>query len=217
VTHTDGNPLEQPVNVDALPIAPAERYDVVIVADRPGAWILTCLAPGHRGAGEQVLLVYEGHEGDRAQTPDEGLAGLDLWQYGLGRGRDILPPPSGRERAYDLALSGGMMGSDVWTINGKQYPKTDPLSLRRGDRARVRFVNHSMEGHPMHLHGQSFKVVGVNGARYAQGIVKDSVDVEPHMGSVVLEFTAHNPGDWFFHCHKPMHMEGGMITLARIG
>ncbi|MGH7380565.1 MAG: multicopper oxidase domain-containing protein, partial [Candidatus Methylomirabilales bacterium] len=26
----------------------------------------------------------------------------------------------------------------------------------------------------------------------------------------------HNPGDWFFHCHKPMHMEGGMITLAKI-
>jgi FtsP/CotA-like multicopper oxidase with cupredoxin domain len=36
------------------------------------------------------------------------------------------------------------------------------------------------------------------------------------MGSVVLEFTAHNPGDWFFHCHKPMHMDGGMITLAQI-
>ena len=25
-----------------------------------------------------------------------------------------------------------------------------------------------------------------------------------------------NPGDWFLHCHKPMHMEGGMITLAKI-
>jgi FtsP/CotA-like multicopper oxidase with cupredoxin domain len=87
-----------------------------------------------------------------------------------------------------------MMGSDEWTINGKQYPRTDPLQLRRGEVARVRFVNHSMEGHLMHLHGQSFRVLAVNGARYAQGIVKDSVDVEPHMGSVVLEFTAHNPG-----------------------
>jgi FtsP/CotA-like multicopper oxidase with cupredoxin domain len=216
VTHTDGNPLVQPVEVDAVPIAPSERYDVLVVADRPGAWVFTCLAPGHRAAGEQVLLIYEGHEGAKAEAPNEGVAGLDLWQYGLGRGRDVLPRPSGPERVYDLALSGGMMGSDVWTINGKQYPRTDPLRLRRGAAARVRFVNHSMEGHPMHLHGQSFKVLAVNGARYAQPIVKDSVDVEPHMGSVVLEFTAHNPGDWFFHCHKPMHMEGGMITLARI-
>ncbi len=217
VTHTDGNPLVQPVEVDAVPIAPSERYDVLVVADRPGAWVFTCLAPGHRAAGEQVLLIYEGHEGAKAEAPNEGVAGLELWQYGLGRGQDVLPRPSGPARVYDLALSGGMMGSDEWTINGKQYPRTDPLRLRRGDAARVRFVNHSMEGHPMHLHGQSFKVLAVNGARYAQPIVKDSVDVEPHMGSVVLEFTAHNPGDWFFHCHKPMHMEGGMITLAKIG
>jgi len=216
VTHTDGNPLVQPVDVDAVPIAPSERYDVMVVADRPGAWVFTCLAPGHRAAGEQVLVVYEGHEGGNAKAPDEGVAGLDLWQYGLGRGRDVLPRPSGRERVYDLALSGGMMGSDVWTINGKQYPRTDPLRLRRGDVARVRFVNHSMEAHPMHLHGQSFKVLAVNGARYAQPIVKDSVDVEGRMGSAVVEFTADNPGDWLFHCHKPMHMDGGMIALVKV-
>jgi FtsP/CotA-like multicopper oxidase with cupredoxin domain len=217
VTHTDGNPLVRPVEVDAVPIAPSERYDVLVVADRPGAWVFTCVAPGHRAAGEQVLLIYEGHEGATAEAPNEGVAGLELWQYGLGRGQDVLARPSGPARVFDLALSGGMMGSDEWTINGKQYPRTDPLRLRRGDAARVRFVNHSMEGHPMHLHGQSFKVLAVNDARYAQPIVKDSVDVEPHMGAVVLEFTAHNPGDWLFHCHKPMHMEGGMITLAKIG
>src|SRR5206468_8296803 len=34
VTHTDGNPLRAPVEVDALPIAPSERYDAVLVADR---------------------------------------------------------------------------------------------------------------------------------------------------------------------------------------
>jgi FtsP/CotA-like multicopper oxidase with cupredoxin domain len=109
-----------------------------------------------------------------------------------------------------------MMGSDVWTINDKRYPNTDPLRLKKGDRVRVVLNNMSMEAHPMHLHGQSFKVLSVNGQRLAQPIVRDSVDVDAHMGSVVIEFTAHNPGDWFFHCHKPMHMEGGMITLARI-
>jgi FtsP/CotA-like multicopper oxidase with cupredoxin domain len=36
------------------------------------------------------------------------------------------------------------------------------------------------------------------------------------MGSVDIEFTSHNTGDWFFHCHKPMHMEGRMITLVKI-
>jgi len=217
VTHTDGNPLMQPVEVDVVPLAPAERYDVAFLADRPGAWFVYCTQPGHSGAGEQVLLVYEGHETDEAQAPVEGTAGLRLWRYNLGQGLEILPHPSGQERFFDLTLNGGMMGSDVWTINGRQYPQTDPLRLRKGDLARVRFRNQSMEAHPMHLHGQSFKVLSVNGQRLPASIVKDTVDVEAHMGSVVVEFTAHNPGDWFFHCHKPMHMEGGMITLAKIG
>jgi FtsP/CotA-like multicopper oxidase with cupredoxin domain len=217
VTHTDGNPLVQAVEVDAVPIAPSERYDILFVADRPGAWFLHCAEPGHPGAGEQVLVVYEGHEGAKPEPVSEGIAGLRLWRYDLGRGREILPHPSGQERTFDLTLGGGMMGSDIWMINGKQYPQTDPLRLRKGDLARVRFRNQSMEAHPMHLHGQSFKVLAVNGHRLPAPIVKDSVDVEAHMGSIVIEFTAHNPGDWFFHCHKPMHMEGGMITLAKIG
>jgi FtsP/CotA-like multicopper oxidase with cupredoxin domain len=216
VTHTDGNPLLQAMEVDAVPIVPSERYDVFFSAERLGAWFLYCAEPGHAGAGEQVLVLYEGHERDRAEPPAEGVAGLSLWRYDLGRGREVLPPRSGQERTFDLTLSGGMMGSDVWTINDERYPHTDPLRMRKGDRARVRFRNMSMEAHPMHLHGQSFKVLAVNGQRLAAPIVKDSVDVEAHMGSVVIEFTAHNPGDWFLHCHKPMHMEGGMITLAKI-
>jgi FtsP/CotA-like multicopper oxidase with cupredoxin domain len=216
VTHTDGNLLVQAVAVDALPIAPSERYDVLFIADRPGAWFLSCAEPGHAGAGERVLVLYEGYEDAKPAAPVEGVAGLGLWHYGLGWGREVLPQASGQERTYDLTLSGGMMGSDVWTINGKRYPNTDPLRLRQGDLVRVRLHNMSMEAHPMHLHGQSFKVLAINGQRLPVPIVKDSVDVDAHMGSVVIEFTAHNPGDWFFHCHKPMHMAGGMITLAQI-
>ena len=57
VTHTDGNPLIAPVEVDALPLAPAERYDVVVIADRPGAWFLHCTQTGHAEAGEQMVVV----------------------------------------------------------------------------------------------------------------------------------------------------------------
>lgn len=217
VTHTDGNPLTQSVEVDAIPIAPSERYDVLFVANRPGTWFLFCAEPGHPDAGERVLVVYDGYEGIEPEMPPEGVTGLNLWHYRLGLGKEILPKPFGQERIFNLTLSGGMMGSDAWTINGRQYPNTEPLRLRKGDLVRVRFLNHSMEAHPMHLHGQSFKVLAVNGRKLSAPIVKDSIDVEAHMGSVDIEFTAYNPGNWFFHCHKPMHMQGGMITLAKIG
>jgi multicopper oxidase len=216
VTHTDGNPLMEAVEVDAVPIAPSERYDVLVTADRPGVWLLHCAEPGHAGAGEQVLVVYDGYEGKRPGPASEGVTGLALWRYAMGRGRDVLPPASGSLRTFSQTLSGGMMGSDAWTINGKQYPHTDPMAVRKGERVRVRLGNMSMEAHPMHLHGQSFEVLAVNGHRLDLPLVKDSVDVEAHMGAVEIEFTAHNPGDWFFHCHKPMHMEGGMIALVKI-
>lgn len=216
VTHTDGNPLAQSVEVDAVPIAPSERYDVFFVANQPGAWLLSCIEPGHPGAGEQVAVLYRGSEAARHQPPAPIGPTTIFWRYDLGWGREVLQNPSGQDRAFDFTLSGGMMGSEVWTINGRQYPNTEPMRLRKGDRVRVRFSNMSMESHPMHLHGQSFKVVAVNGRRLRRPIVKDSVDVEAPMGSVEIEFTAENPGDWFLHCHKPVHMEGGMILLARI-
>ncbi|MGH7315597.1 MAG: multicopper oxidase family protein [Candidatus Rokuibacteriota bacterium] len=216
VTHTDGNPLAQAAEVDAIPIAPSERYDALLVADRPGAWLLACAQPGHAEAGEQLLVLYEGHEAETPMAPEGRVSEASLWHYELGRGRDVLPPATGQTRTFELMLSGGMMGSDLWTINGRRYPDTDPLRLKKGDRARVVITNMSMEAHPMHLHGQSFRLLAVNGRRLPAPIVKDSADVEPHMGSVELEFTAHNPGDWFFHCHKPMHMEGGMVVLAKI-
>jgi multicopper oxidase len=216
VTHTDGNPLVEAVTVDAVPIAPSERYDVLVTADRPGAWWLYCAQPGHAAAGEKVLVTYEGREGRKPEAVTEDIAGLHLWDYGKGQGRDVLAPASGPVRSFTQTLSGGMMGSDAWTINGKQYPSTDPIAVQRGERVRVRLGNMSMEAHPMHLHGQSFAVLAVNGQQLARPLIKDSVDVEPHMGVVDIEFPAHNPGKWFFHCHKPMHMEGGMITLVKI-
>lgn len=216
VTHTDGNPLVEAVMVDAVPIAPSERYDVLVNADRPGAWWLYCTQPGHAAAGEKVLVTYERRGDRRPEEVSEGVAGLHLWHYTLGHGRDVLPAASGTLRSFSQTLSGGMMGSDAWTINGKQYPYTEPIAVKRSERVQVRLVNMSMEAHPMHLHGQSFAVLGVNGQRLARPLIKDSVDVDAHMGAVDIEFPAHTLGDWFFHCHKPMHMEGGMIVLVKI-
>lgn len=216
VTHTDGNPLDAPVAVDAIPIAPSERYDVVLTAEHRGAWLLHCTQPGHAAAGEQMLVLYEEHSAQKPTPPQTSLDGLRVWQYGLGRGRRVVAAPAGAVRTFEQTLSGGMMGSDLWTINGKAWPQTDPLALARGERGVVRFRNMSMEAHPMHLHGQSFRVIAINGGRLETPITKDSIDVAGHMGSALVEFTAHNPGDWLFHCHKPTHMDGGMMSLVKV-
>ncbi|MFL5802852.1 MAG: multicopper oxidase family protein [Roseiflexaceae bacterium] len=220
VTHTDGNPLQTPVEVDVLPIVPAERYDVTFVADHPGRWPLYALDQPHTQGGLKTLVVYEGSESaPEAELPDL-TPGLRVWSYSLGQGVDRLPPASGRGATYQLTLSGGMMMSadpNIWTINGKVYPQTDPLVAERNQLISVRLSNMSMQTHPFHLHGQSFRVLRAGGQTLPAPLIKDTVDVPAMMGTVDLEIIAFNPGDWMFHCHKPMHMDGGMATLIKIG
>lgn len=217
VTHTDGNLLRAPVAVDALPIAPAERYDVLVTADNPGKWLLYAMDQYHTDNGLATYMVYQGTESGPVNRADGRR--LVAWRYGMGEGVDMLPRDNGARVVNDLTLSGGGMmgaGMDAWTINGLRYPDADPIRTRRDDLVRLSLTNMSAESHPMHLHGQSFRVVRVNDAALRAPLIKDSLDLSAHMGAAEIEFVAHNPGDWMFHCHKPMHMDGGMISLVQI-
>jgi FtsP/CotA-like multicopper oxidase with cupredoxin domain len=116
-------------------------------------------------------------------------------------GRHDGSEPSQRpDRTYDLSLSGGMMNSTTWTINGKSFPNTDGLQVRNGERVRIRLSNMSMQDHPMHLHGDTFQMVGADG-RAIDGPFKDTLTVRP-MERYEIEFVATDPGTWLFHCYN---------------
>ena len=94
-----------------------------------------------------------------------------------------------------------------WTINGKTFSESRPLTISQGQRVRLRFFNHTAMFHPMHLHGHTFAVAG-GGPR------KDTVIVRP-MQSLDVDFDALNPGQWVSHCHNIYHAESGMmVTLS---
>lgn len=208
LTHTDGNPLAEPVNSEAVLLGVGERADVEFVADHPGRWQLRGLLPGQAKRGLAVDVVYEGHEADPVQgfSPQVRVA---LARYADLRGP---PHPAPPDRTYDLTLSGGMMmmGSDDWTINGHSYPHTEPLTVRPGERVRMKLFNMSMEDHPMHLHGHIFQIVAIAG-RPVDGPLKDTITVR-HMEQYTIEFVANNPGVWLFHCHNLEHMSEGLMA-----
>ncbi len=216
VTHSDGNPLVSPVEVDVVPIAPAERYDVLFTADNPGKWPLYALEAAHREGGLNVPVVYAGYEDTSEAKITTDNSGLVIWSYWLGEGVDTLPAASGYTRTFDLTLSGGMMGDNRWTINDKVYPNTETLKPSLNQLVRVSLFNMSMQAHPFHLHGQSFRILSVGGRALSKPLIKDTVDVDAMMGTAEIEFVAFNLGDWMFHCHKPMHMDRGMAMLVKI-
>jgi FtsP/CotA-like multicopper oxidase with cupredoxin domain len=114
---------------------------------------------------------------------------------------------------------------EKWTINGKSYPDNGPVPLKRGQRYRLRFVNKSLDDHPVHLHRHTFelKVLGAaipgykgsvgKGAGIAtSGVMKDVVIVDAQTQAEV-EFTANHPGLTLFHCHQQDHMDMGFMML----
>ena len=85
-----------------------------------------------------------------------------------------------------------------------------------GDLVRVRLLNdrstlHAM-AHPIHIHGQRFLVLSVNGRPTANFVWKDTVLVP--VGAVVeILLEVSNPGMWMMHCHIAEHLEAGMKTV----
>jgi Multicopper oxidase len=102
---------------------------------------------------------------------------------------------------------------DHWTINGKEYPKTDPLLLRANATYRLLFDNQSDDDHPVHLHRHTFELTRFAGTP-TRGVFKDVV-VVPRRKTVEVDFVANNPGLTLFHCHQQLHMDFGFMTLLR--
>lgn len=99
-----------------------------------------------------------------------------------------------------------MLDFNVFTFNGRVFPGTEPLIVKRGDRVRIRVANISMDSHPIHVHGHIFNWTGTDGGPIPQGawIPETTINVPPGTTRDV-EFVADNPGDWALHCHKVHH------------
>ena len=91
-----------------------------------------------------------------------------------------------------------------WTINGKSYPKTDPIVVKANRRYRWLLDNQSADAHPIHLHRHRFEIVRYAG-QPVSGIWKDVV-VVPAWKQVEVDVPTTQPGLSLLHCHQQFHM-----------
>lgn len=112
-------------------------------------------------------------------------------------------------------MSGGhTMDYNLFTINGRSFPDTEPIVVRKGDTVRLRLINAGTSTiHPMHLHGHQFNIVAVDGNPVPFGVQLTRNTNTIHPGEMYdIEFVAGNPGTWLFHCHELHHADQGMIV-----
>jgi len=106
---------------------------------------------------------------------------------------------------------------NFFAINGKGYPLTEPLWIRRGETIRVRLLNGGGLQHNMHLHGHQFWKVAEDGNILDSPVQMNTVPVGPgKTADIVIE--GYNPGYWTFHDHDTSRVTnngmypGGMLT-----
>jgi FtsP/CotA-like multicopper oxidase with cupredoxin domain len=203
VTHTDGYPV-QAVTASAVRIGMGERYDVVVtLAD--GVFALVAEPVGKAGMGRALVRTGSGSVPGEALRPHE----LDASPLTVGalRAADSARLPRREPDSVQGVLLSGSMAPYAWTINGRTYDDTVPLTIREGDAGRLRIRNMSMMSHPLHVHGHTFQLGPAGGS----GPRKDTVLLPP-MGGVSVDLAATNPGSWMVHCHNAYHADAGMMT-----
>jgi suppressor of ftsI len=125
----------------------------------------------------------------------------------------------------------GTMPMMNWASSGRQvrWILRDPATgkenmdsrwnFRRGHPVRVRLLNerrsfHAMQ-HPIHLHGQRFLVLEVNGVPVGNPAWKDTV-LLPAGSAVDILLDPSNPGRWMLHCHIAEHLSAGMMMSFEV-
>lgn len=210
VTHSDGNRLEKPLEVDALRIGVAERYDAYFEVTKPGAFLLQGLSSDPLAYQQAAIVYTEGMENASPLSSPQTLEGVDYFTYekACGIAAGAVTPAQ-----HNYVIDGGAYGSNKWTLNGKTYPNTQKIYVRSGDVVSVHFKNKTDMDHPMHLHGHVFNLTAVDGKRLARPLAKDTTLVRANGGTATWVFKADSPaGRWLLHCHNEIHMMDGLMT-----
>jgi manganese oxidase len=151
--------------------------------------------------------MYHSHHNAAEQTAG-GLMGAFI----------VDPKDASREPAYDaeyiMVLNDTSLG---FTINGRQFPYTQPIVAKLGQKVRIRYMNEGFMIHPMHLHGLPQLVFSKDGWNLPVPYMCDTLNIAPgERYDVIVE--ASELGVWAYHCHILTHAESrhgmfGMVTV----
>lgn len=161
----------------------------------------------HEIDSQSVLHFTPNHPENPAEAPDYArrtardaadLAGVIAADSGLPSGfsegpRDYYPIPSIRYHPY----------YDTFMINGKSFPDTEPLLIKKGEDVRIRVINAGQLVHAMHLHGHKFTVTHKDGSNLPAPYKGDTILIGPGE-RYDLYVNGYNPGVWDFHDHSGM-------------
>ncbi|HYA17530.1 MAG TPA: multicopper oxidase family protein [Bryobacteraceae bacterium] len=205
VVALDGNAIAKPVEVPVLEMGPGERIDAIVEMKNPGIWILGEEDDRQRFGGAGIVVEYADATGGPKWIRPQPF----VWDYLAFGGSNQSPEPA---HTVPLVFEPRYDGN-LWAINGKSWPKTDPFFVKPGVRNRLVFDNRCDMSHPVHLHRHTFELTKFAG-RQTSGVFKDVVLV-PKRSIVEVDLMAAAPGPSLFHCHQQFHMDYGFMAVMQ--
>lgn len=204
---SDQGLLSAPVEHDAIDIAQAERFDVIVdfSSHHVGDQITMVNDYGSGGTAQVMRFVVARREADTSVVPDR-LADLET----------LSKDDVSVEREFVFARGGAQAhGMTLWTVNGQPFsPDTIVARPQLGATEKWTIRAQNVE-HPFHIHLAPFQVIGRDGnndpGSYSQGW-KDTVNLDNGgRAELLIRFDGYR-GKYVFHCHNLEHED--MMMMA---
>jgi FtsP/CotA-like multicopper oxidase with cupredoxin domain len=200
--------LAAPVTHSTLPVAPAERYDVVVdFAGLPvGSRVRLINRLGTGRTRDVMAFRIARRAQDDTHVPALLAEDLPAWRR------------SEATAVRDFAFRAGrMQHGRGWVIGGRAFdPARTDVRTRLGAVEVWRFVADAH--HPVHLHLAGFRVLSRGGRAplpHDAGL-KDTVSLRPgESAEIITRFDGYR-GRYLFHCHNAEHEDMGMMANLEI-
>jgi len=199
-------------NITQKPIPAGEEFVYEFVADPAGTRWYHSHGKNHITAAQQLDMGLSGPFIIEPENPTytydrEYTIVLDEWEI-----TDSGVNPS-VAHIHGAGGTGLIPEWNTFTFNGRIFPYTEPLMVKKGEKVLIRVINASTDTvHPMHLHGHNYEVVARDGNPLPANRRRNVETMHPGETMDIL-VTADNPGPWLFHCHNVHHAAAGMVTL----
>lgn len=222
VIATDGGAIPSPETVDELVLAPGERRDLLIQGTRQsGSYRLMNLPYDRGGMGGGMM----GGMGGMGRAGDRRPVELATFRY-EGRAEQTvrLPqklievpalPASTGWRTFELGETMGMMrGSGMgmrFLINGREFDhERIDTRVRLGSVEEWEYSNTTTMDHPMHIHTNSFQLIGPDGQ--PERAWRDVIVVKARSRARLRIKFEEFAGKTVQHCHILDHEDRGMMA-----
>ena len=205
------NAMDGVPGVTQNPIQPGETFTYEFIAKPAGTFMYHSHFEGdiQVGAGLYAPMIIDPKEPEANPPAVDKVLMISEWLQRDGQTFAAMP------------MSG--MEPNFFTLNGKAFPATEEITVKKGERVRLRFIGIGQFIHPMHLHGVPFKIVATDGHAVPEAaqLTKDTVSVAPGE-RYDIEFVASEAGQWMLHCHILHHTTndnvepGGLMVMVNV-